>query len=153
MERPTINMPLCVRKTLLYSIVISAVVFGPLLQADPQADNNAARLSGASTNVQATASPSAGLQQALSKVMQDVETMPLTGDVDADFASMMVKHHQGAIAMAKIELANAKDAEMRRTAQRMIEEQTKEIDKLQEWRERHGQAMSHSTGQSTSHNP
>ncbi len=37
---------------------------------------------------------------AMEKMMSDTDIKP-TGDVDRDFAAMMIAHHQGAIEMAK----------------------------------------------------
>jgi uncharacterized protein (DUF305 family) len=41
--------------------------------------------------------------QAMSKMMDGMTVSP-TGDVDGDFAAMMIPHHQGAIDMAEAEL-------------------------------------------------
>ena len=51
-----------------------------------------------------------------------------TGDVDADFAAMMIPHHQGAIDMAKAELQFGRDPVLRRLAQSIIVEQQQEIE-------------------------
>ncbi|OWJ65245.1 hypothetical protein BWR60_20345 [Inquilinus limosus] len=50
-----------------------------------------------------------------------------TGDVDADFAAMMIPHHQGAIDMAQAELRYGKNEQLRRIAQEIIVEQQQEI--------------------------
>lgn len=49
------------------------------------------------------------------------------GDADADFAQMMVAHHEGAIAMAKAELRYGNNEQLRRLAQEMIITQQQEI--------------------------
>ena len=41
--------------------------------------------------------------------------MPMSGDPDADFAQMMIPHHQGAIDMARAELDHGKDLQLRQT--------------------------------------
>lgn len=67
--------------------------------------------------------------------------MQMTGDADFDFATMMRSHHQMGIDMAKAELQNGKDKEMRETAQKIVTDQTKEIAKLDAWiAKRKGQA-------------
>jgi hypothetical protein len=53
-----------------------------------------------------------------------------TGDVDADFAAMMIPHHQGAIDMAIQELRYGKNEQLRRIAQEIIVEQRQEIDAM-----------------------
>jgi uncharacterized protein (DUF305 family) len=49
------------------------------------------------------------------------------GDVDADFAAMMIPHHQGAIEMALAELRHGKNPQLRRIAQEIIVDQQQEI--------------------------
>lgn len=49
------------------------------------------------------------------------------GDVDADFAAMMIAHHQGAIDMAVLELRYGRNVQLRRIAQEIIVEQQQEI--------------------------
>ena len=49
------------------------------------------------------------------------------GDADADFAAMMIAHHDGAIAMARAELRHGTNEQLRRLAQEMIVTQQQEI--------------------------
>lgn len=51
-----------------------------------------------------------------------------SGDVDRDFAAMMIPHHQGAVDMALLELRFGKDERLRRLAQAIIVEQRYEIE-------------------------
>jgi uncharacterized protein (DUF305 family) len=64
--------------------------------------------------------------QAMNQMMTDMTVKP-TGDVDADFARMMIPHHQGAIDMAKAELKYGKNEVLRRLAQAIIVDQQQEI--------------------------
>jgi hypothetical protein len=50
-----------------------------------------------------------------------------TGDVDRDFVSMMIPHHQGAIDMAMAELRFGRNERLRRLAQEIIVTQQQEI--------------------------
>jgi uncharacterized protein (DUF305 family) len=50
-----------------------------------------------------------------------------SGDVDRDFAEMMIPHHQGAIDMAEAELRHGKNEQLRRIAQEIIVDQQQEI--------------------------
>jgi uncharacterized protein (DUF305 family) len=61
----------------------------------------------------------------------------LTGDVDRDFVTGMIPHHQGAIDMAKILLAHSQDAELRQLAEGIIGAQEKEIAQMRDWLARH----------------
>jgi len=60
-------------------------------------------------------------------MMSQMEAMPKTNDPEIDFAKMMVMHHQGAINMANLELQEGKSDTMKRTAQKIINEQQAEI--------------------------
>ena len=45
--------------------------------------------------------------------------MPMTGDVDTDFATMMTMHHKQAIQMSDVLLKHGKNAELRALAQKI----------------------------------
>lgn len=87
---------------------------------------------------------SSQLHQAMSKSMQEMQSMPMTGDVDKDFAMMMKHHHQSGIEMAQIQARNGKDPEMRQQAQKMIEAQKKDIAELDRWMQGKGKSSSSS---------
>ena len=63
---------------------------------------------------------------------------PMTGNQDRDFASMMITHHQGAIDMARQQLARGRDPEMRALANKVIADQQREIAQMQAWLEKSG---------------
>jgi hypothetical protein len=63
---------------------------------------------------------------AMDKMMAGMNVRP-TGDADADFAAMMIPHHQGAIDMAVAELRYGKNERLRRIAQEIIVDQQQEI--------------------------
>ena len=58
-------------------------------------------------------------------------------DVDLDFATMMVQHHQGAIDMAKEYLKTAHEPTMKAIAQNIVTSQQKEIKDLNDWKNKH----------------
>lgn len=78
-----------------------------------------------------------GHSQALhEKMMQGMDAamkMPMSGDLDRDFAAMMISHHKQAIEMADVELTNGKNPELKAMARRMEEQQKKEIEELQQF--------------------
>jgi uncharacterized protein (DUF305 family) len=52
---------------------------------------------------------------------------PPSGDVDRDFVTMMIPHHQGAIDMAVAELRHGRNEQLKRIAQEIIVDQQQEI--------------------------
>lgn len=66
------------------------------------------------------------MHDAMNNSMQQMHSMKPTGDPDYDFAMMMKHHHQGAIDMAKAEVAGGTDETMKAIAQKLIEEQQNE---------------------------
>lgn len=63
---------------------------------------------------------------AMTRMMNGMAVKP-TGDVDADFAAVMIPHHQGAIDMAQAELRWGHNEQLRRIAQEIIVDQGQEI--------------------------
>jgi hypothetical protein len=63
---------------------------------------------------------------AMEKMMTGMNVKP-SGDVDQDFAAMMIPHHQGAIDMALAELRYGRNEQLRRIAQEIIVSQQQEI--------------------------
>ena len=66
-----------------------------------------------------------------------MKAMPMTGDVDYDFAMMMRIHHQKALEIAKSQLENGKNPEMRTMAKNIIVAQKREIAQFNEWIAKH----------------
>ena len=56
--------------------------------------------------------------------------MPMSGDVDKDFATMMTMHHQQAIKMIDVLLEHGDNASLKAMAQRMKSAQQKEITEM-----------------------
>lgn len=63
---------------------------------------------------------------AMEKMMAGMDVAP-SGDIDADFAAMMIPHHQGAIDMAMAELRYGRNEQLRRISQEIIVDQQQEI--------------------------
>ena len=65
-------------------------------------------------------------------VTQD-RTIGMMNNIDKHFIEQMIPHHDGAIAMAKLALQEAKRPEIKTLAQNIISAQEKEITNMQSW--------------------
>jgi uncharacterized protein (DUF305 family) len=68
------------------------------------------------------------LAKSMTAMHSAMHAVSFVGKPDADFARMMIPHHQGAIEMAKVELQFGADPNLRRLAQEIIVTQQSEID-------------------------
>ena len=74
----------------------------------------------------ATSEFSREMTAAMDRMMGAMQIRP-TGDVDRDFAAMMIPHHQGAMDMAVAELRYGRNPRLKRIAQEIIVDQQQEI--------------------------
>lgn len=121
------------RMSKLVHIVITGACVG--LAGSAVADDKATDHSKHDKTMTATANTSQSqgshdLHKAMMQGMHDMQKMKMTGDTDHDFASMMIKHHEQAIAMSKAQLKSGKDPEVRKKAQEIIAESEKDISEL-----------------------
>ena len=128
------NMPSILKKSAA-CLACSAILISPVMVS--------AQAAAPTPHVHATApggeaSTAPDFMAAMSKMQAEMQAMKMSGNTDHDFAMMMRSHHQGAIDMAKIELAQGTDKQMKQMAQKMVTEQTKEIAKLDKWMAQHG---------------
>ncbi len=65
--------------------------------------------------------------------MEGMQKLTMSGDTDKDFAMMMKMHHQQAVQMAEMQLANGKSPEMKTMAKQIIKDQKKEIAQFDKW--------------------
>jgi uncharacterized protein (DUF305 family) len=65
--------------------------------------------------------------------MEGMQRMQASGDVDKDFAMMMKLHHQQAVDMAEMEIAQGKSPAMKTMARQIIAAQKKEIAAFDAW--------------------
>ena len=76
---------------------------------------------------------------AMAKMDADMKAMTMTGKPGADFALMMIPHHQSAIDMAKAYLeSDEADPELTKLSNEIIAAQEKEIAFLKDWLKRNG---------------
>lgn len=57
----------------------------------------------------------------------------INGDIDHDFATLMIIHHHGAVESSRLQLIYGHDATMKTLANKIIKDQLEEIKKFQDW--------------------
>jgi uncharacterized protein (DUF305 family) len=67
------------------------------------------------------------MMELMEKNMDQMKEVRSLGSTDKDFASMMKIHHMGATEMARLQLAQGTDQQVKDMAQRMLDNQQKEI--------------------------
>lgn len=94
------------------------------------------------SDANASSSHSDQFSSEMTNVMEDMESkmknMKMTGNLDHDFATMMIDHHQGAIDMAEIEKKHGKMQEVKNLADKIITDSQKDISELKTWLSSHG---------------
>jgi len=73
------------------------------------------------------------LGETMKAMMDKMNNMQMTGNTDKDFAMMMKPHHESAVKMAEDELSHGKQPEVKKMAQKMIVDQSKEISDFKAW--------------------
>ena len=76
-----------------------------------------------------------GLDSHMAGMDMDMDALDSARPFDREFIDQMIPHHQGAIRMARIELAEGQDEETRDLAQAIITAQSGEIEAMNAWRE------------------
>jgi uncharacterized protein (DUF305 family) len=105
-----------------------------------------AALGGLAYATSAELSQGSKLLEEANGAMHQSMSIEMTGDVDVDFVRSMIPHHQGAVDMAKIVLANGKDPEIRKLAEEVVTAQESEIAFMEGWLERNGAAGTSGAG-------
>ena len=73
------------------------------------------------------------IKETVDEMMHGMHSFKPTGNNDVDFARMMIEHHRGAVAMARVEVENGNDTALRAFAHKVIADQNKEIDFMNEF--------------------
>ena len=70
--------------------------------------------------------------------MMDMKSSPnaASAPYDLQFIDTMTHHHQGAVEMAKMALTKSQNEELKKFAQKIIDDQKKEIAQMKDWREK-----------------
>lgn len=92
----------------------------------------------------AQAQPAKGAPAAYERVREVMDDrfrdVKLAGDPDKDFATLLIAHHEDLIFLARTQLEHGADEQLRRVAQKIMDEQQKQISELKEWQVRNRQA-------------
>ncbi|WP_430257257.1 DUF305 domain-containing protein [Neorhizobium sp. IRS_2294] len=128
--------------------VATAVIAAPVLATNAQAQEMAypdkcksEMASGGDMSMQGH--QMSGMAEFQKESMQGMKAMNMNmmqgmmkKDADVAFACGMIAHHMGAISMAQVELKHGDNAETKAKAQKIIDDQTKEIKELTAWVEK-----------------
>lgn len=112
------------------AVVALAVMMAPLSMAADKTDSMG---KGPSSN------HSAQMHHMMQQGIQDMQSMPMSGDMDHDFVMMMKHHHQQGIKMAQMEMEHGKDPQAKAMAKKIIASQQEEIKKFDQWLKGKGQ--------------
>ena len=112
------------RKPLIAALLLIAAA----VNAQPMAPTAAS----ASTSRPKSAMPH-DMKHSMMDGMDQMQKMPMSGDVDKDFAMMMKVHHQQAVKMAQMELDHGKSEPMKEMARKIIAAQNQEISAFDRW--------------------
>lgn len=115
--------------TLGATAIACGLSIGAALAQTPHGAHGTAPMEGAS----------AAYMDAMTRMNDDMAAMRMTGKPGADFALMMIPHHQSAIDMARAYLESGEgDAELVRLTRDIIAAQEGEIAFLKAWLEKSG---------------
>ncbi len=73
------------------------------------------------------------LSEMTGEMKAKMNDMKMTGNMDKDFAMMMISHHEEAVKMSKDELSHGMKASLKEMAKKGIDDQTKEITDFKTW--------------------
>jgi uncharacterized protein (DUF305 family) len=128
MNNVRIIQPLCSISLAALCLFASAAQAQTALPDAPSASANAPK-----DGMQSGMMNSTDMKQSMKAGMDGMQQMQTSGDTDKDFAMMMKMHHQQALDMAEVELADGKSAELKSMARKIITGQKKEIAQFDSW--------------------
>lgn len=73
------------------------------------------------------------LDKMMTDAMGKMQNRHMSGDIDKDFATMMVDHHEHGIRMSKMEQQYGMSSQLKQMAKKFIDDQTKDIKEFRDW--------------------
>ncbi|MBT9290140.1 CopM family metallochaperone [Prosthecodimorpha staleyi] len=104
---------------------------GGMHGAGPGAGHGA--MAGAAAKPKGDTSPSSLAFAAVNAKMHEGMDITFSGNADIDFVKGMIAHHQGAIDMAKVQLAFGRDDKIKKLSEEIIKAQEGEIAMMKDW--------------------
>ncbi|WP_066342365.1 DUF305 domain-containing protein [Azohydromonas lata] len=127
------SSPITIRRRLC-AIALSCLGCLSLGTAQAQGQGPSAGTGHGSSGMQ---SGSSDMHGTMMRGMEAMQQMKPTGDADRDFATMMKMHHQQAVEMSQAYLKQAKSPELKKMAQKIVQDQQKEIAQFDKWLQSH----------------
>jgi uncharacterized protein (DUF305 family) len=73
------------------------------------------------------------LSEGMNAMMDKMKGTTLSNNVDKDYVTLMLAHHQNAVKLSQDELSHGHHAELKKLAKKMIEDDKKEIAMFEKW--------------------
>jgi uncharacterized protein (DUF305 family) len=73
------------------------------------------------------------MMEGMERMGKQADLQIITGNIDQDFATLMIGHHQSAAEMAQMHLLKGKNTQLRSLSSMIIEDQNEEIAQFQSW--------------------
>ena len=128
------------KNTLLAAVLtISAIAFAACNQTTSKgntAAKNGGKHNGSSNSMNHNSMPMNSNMSGMDHGSMQSSPNAASQPYDLQFIDTMTNHHQGAIEMAEMALKKSNNAELRAFAQKIIDDQKKEIAQMKDWREK-----------------
>jgi len=126
--------------TLLTFTLVSLVFLSACKKDDSMNDtsmkNNSTKTTATDTMKTNISNAGSMMDKSMKDMMKNMHEMKMSGNLDVDFVTMMIMHHQAAIDMAAAEISSGKQENVKSLASNIIKDQKLEIQTMQDWLEK-----------------